>query len=83
MVKAFRKNTLYTLCLATETKGELITFVRNVSYNTRIDNILEFNGCEYCYTVDIDTKLVTCTNINNDNEQYFYTLINIVKGWQY
>lgn len=95
MIKRFEKNKPYTLCLIQETGyKEFNTWCANVTYISRISDILEFRSGDTVYTVDLSNKLCTITNYDlvydeifdepAELERYdFCHVTNIVKGWQF
>lgn len=99
MIKRFAKGKPYTLCLIKYENDDIITWCENVTYRTRIGQVLEFSYSEGYFTVDLDTKIVvksertlvpTYQDIHYIDEEFdeietttFSTLSNIVKGWQF
>ena len=77
MVKRYKRNGLYTLCLAKAENNDIHTFTVNVQYKGRIFEVLEFAGTETTYTVNLDTKQVLITSqetITVYNPEVFFDL---------
>ena len=99
MIKRFIKGKPYTLCLINYENNDIITWCENVTFKTKIGQVLEFSYSEGCFTVDLDTKIVVksernvvpvYTDIHYTDEDFdeietltYSTLTNIIQGWQF
>ena len=99
MIKRFIKGKPYTLCLIKYENDDIITWCENVTFKTRLGNVLEFSCYECYFTVDLDTKIVVKSernivpvykDIHYNDEDFdeietltYSTLTNIVQGWQF
>lgn len=83
MVKRFKQYNPYTLCLIVFDDGDVFTWCVNVTYRNRKGKVLEFCGDGWIYTVDIETKIVTRTDVDGFIDESLINVTNIVKGWQW
>ena len=83
MVKRFKKNNQYTLCLIRcSVSGESITWCMNVVYRDRINNTLLFESIENIIVVNLDTKIALISEIDNTALPIAH-ITNIMQGWQF
>lgn len=83
MVKRYKKNNKYTLCLIRcDASGEPITWCLNVVYQDRIKNTLLFESIENSIVVNLDTKTALISELDNTPLPMAH-ITNIVQGWQF
>ena len=81
MVKRFKKNNKYTLCLIrSDLSGELFTWCLNVVYKYRIEDTLLFESIENSIIVNLETKTALISEMDNTPLPIVH-ITNIVKGW--
>lgn len=99
MIKRFTKGKSYTLYLLKYENNDIITWCVDVTFKTRMGQVLEFSYTYGYFTVDLDTKIVvksertivpTYQDIHYTDEYFddietltYSTFTNIVQGWQF